>query len=170
MGNVAIAGAPLGLQHGSQIIRRMFNRTGSTMVKGEVACVDLALLDALTTSYDVGVEGGAYSSMTVALAAVHLLDGTAHLGMAMESIADNAEGDYLFRGKVPFLVPVVDGGADSNLLVGDKMILVTATVDVECNQAATGRIIGYPLNDATVVVTSADSLMYFNGIDWMGAT
>jgi hypothetical protein len=168
MSSVIIAGPPLGFQLSGRVVYKCINETGAQIDQGEVGAMDLAGFEAEVLNFLPGSEGSGLAILTVTAAGPHLLDGTAPIGMAMADVPDGEAGEFLFRGKPPFSIIVTDA-ADASTTPGHKLICVAATNVLDTDPASTGRIVGFPLIvTATAIATPIP--VFFNGLDWLGAT
>ena len=165
---IITAGPPLGVQLGGRIERRLINRSGSTMVKGHVLALDISLSDVASTSFQLGSTASGFVNAVKCLTAPALADGTAILAMSLETPADDEEGLFLLYGEVPEGVIINDGGADNDCLPSDKLIMVNNTFEMDCNQAANGRICGHSMVTASTDVVSTRIPLLFNGIEFLG--
>ena len=91
------------------------------------------------------------------------------IAMALEVTLDNASAEFLLLGRPPVPIIVQDTlGVETNK--GDKLILGNNDPVLEVDQAEVGRIVGYvEITAATVAIATAVPV-FFNGVDWLGAT
>lgn len=166
MSHLKVAGGPLGLELGENVVQRFYNRTGGQMVLGDVAQIDLTLGTAggETTTYKTGGSDSAFANLvTVAgLAAVYAC------ALALETVEDNASGLYLLRGIATF--PILNSGAGTDADPGDLLLMAAAATQLDVNTAVTpARVLGHTMNLATVADVGAEDVpCYFDGITLLG--
>lgn len=148
---------------------RLFNRTGATLKKGQVAMLDILGTQAETTSISPSADEGAGLSHNTTPAATAGLQAFPLL-VAAEDIADNAAGEFIIEGRCE--VAIVDddvGSADVNR--GDSLTVVNGVTYAQIH--ANGlRCVGVALEDgaadSTVTARTVDASSHLRWCYWVG--
>jgi len=151
-----IAGKATGLWFDAYIVTAT-NRSAATTGKGEIVMFDLAQSDGDVSNGTPGAVASGYTNYIDPSVADALT--SYFFGIALESIADNAVGQILVRGRVNAKVHA-DTVAGSALMpaADGTMILRTGASD--------GKIVAIAETDDSAVTNYAD--VVFNGIEGFG--
>lgn len=163
-------------KHGDFLPREegvFYNRTGATLLRGQVAMMDILATQAETTSIFPGGTGPGTSSwdnLTPCVQAV--LNQGAVLVVALSDILDNASGRCLIQGWIEVAV-CDDDISTTDTDRGDGLsILVSESATAVQALANGGRLLGLALQDGAADSTDTDRLVnasshlrwaFFNG-------
>ena len=151
-----IAGSASGLWFDEYIVSAT-NRSGATTAKGEIVMFDLAQSDGDVSNGTPGAEASGYTNYIDPSVADALT--SYFFGIAVDSIADNAVGRILVRGRVNARVAAacVAGSALMPAANGEMLIRTGAS---------DGKIVAIAETDDATVTNYADVL--FDGIHGFG--
>lgn len=149
-----------------RLIRKCFNRSGAALAVGEIAQVNLALAGAETTKYGTDSDG-AWRNL-VAIDAVGVATGHVNIGMALEAVADDAEGKFMFYGITPVAILVLDTGAGVETDPGDPVYAVAGQQELDVGVSAGARCCGYVVSTITANPIANPVKVFFDGLNYLG--
>lgn len=160
-GTGPFAVGPLGLQEGGTAKFAIKNVTAVTQTIGRVVQLDLALVDADTTSLRFGVLGSGYNHSVLPQAGAAGVTGRMSIfGVVVDAaIVAGDTGKVLLMGKVKALA--LDSGVGNAWIRGEEAIVTTAGV-ADFNQVA-GRVVARAEQAATSAVEVLTDV-WFNGL------
>lgn len=148
---------------------QLYNRTGATLKRGQIAMLDILGTQAETVSVSPSATEGTAAQHNTTPAATAGLQKFPLL-VAMEDIADNAKGRFLIEGFGE--VAIVDddvGSADVNR--GDALTVVNGVTYAQI-QANGTRCVGVALEDgaadSAVVARTVDASSHLRWCYWVG--
>lgn len=112
-------GTALGDQH-ARVVRRYTNRTGATILKGQVAMEDWAATQAESTNTTPGSSASIFANLGP-LTEAGLAEGFPAVVCLSDSVADNVEGDFLCYGYCEHVAFADDDVSTTDLDKGDRI-------------------------------------------------
>ena len=163
-------------------ISRCRNRSGATLLKGEVAMLafgagnfqatEIATNDSNSyrpgasndTIWNTVVDPRTNGAVTATNAVAGVLTGGV-FGVAMEDILDNASGNFQFFGIIEDAF-VIDTGASKDGAQPSQLLTVTITNSFDCHIATNKVIVGFYIdsNDATLTNRQTKRVFLTNGM------
>ena len=136
---------------------------GGTAAAGDVLVFDLDATDAAVTSGVPGTMASIWSNVRAAAAAEIAGQSSAFVCVALEAMADDAEGMVRIHGIVDAFVI----GAAGSMAVGTQLVLA-ASNNADIVQATGERIIGIGLEAVASPTTRTLGSIYINGFISLG--
>lgn len=167
----------LGAQYSPRKVQA-YNRTGSTINRGQVAMVDILGTQAETTGTapHSGNPAGAYANMTPVVQTAFEKGAPCYV-CADETIADNALGWWYMWGEVEVAV-CDDDVSTTDIDKGDAVTILVSESARAVQEVVTGgtgtRCVGLALEDAaadsTVTARTVDASSHLRYVLWLGGT
>jgi hypothetical protein len=135
---------------------KAINRTGATLAKGQFAMIDILDTEAETVGTSPGDTDGIWATLTACTQAG--VDAGFPVVMALESVADNAKGNFLMRGYTEDAAFLDDDVSTTDIDKGDALAILVSesAVALQASAATTQRWLGIALED-TAAATDASA-------------
>jgi hypothetical protein len=150
-----------------RVTGRCINRTGATLLRGQVAMLDWSAADGDTTTIPPGASTSRFVN-TIKPTTAGIEAGVPHVICLNDSVADNVEFDALYYGFEPLLA-YNDASATTDIDKGDPIGCVNDQAFLEAG-TANARIFGYWYEDAHATLNQLKLAFWWGGVPGLGTT
>lgn len=134
-----------------------FNRTGATLLRGQIAMVDILATQAESTSIVPGASGSCWGNLTPCTQIGY--DSGYPVVVCLADVDDNKKGLFLIQGHIEAGVLDADVST-SDAARGDPLGLLVSESAVYCQKFANGdRLLGWAMEAAAATSADTDRLI-----------